>query len=79
MCAMKATRDRRARTSDGRLGKPAQENLYPFFHKEGSVLINRHISQSCAGDKVHILPYCVIRGGLFLLQEFSVILEGLTV
>lgn len=50
-----------------------------LYDKEGSVLINLHIFQSCAGDTIHILPYCVICGGLFLLQAFRVILEGLTV
>lgn len=50
-----------------------------FYDKEGSVLINLHIFQSSAEDKIHILPYCVIWGGLFLLQAFRVILEGLKV
>lgn len=50
-----------------------------FYDKEGSILINLHIFQGCAGDKIHILPYCVIWGGLFLLQAIPVILEGLMV
>lgn len=64
---------------DSMVRRPSPTCVLVLYDKADRVLINLHIFQSCAGDKIHILPYCVIWGGLFLLQAFPVILEGLVV
>lgn len=80
VCVMNATRGMTARKSDDSFVSLLSKTCsLVFYDKEGSALINLHIFQSCAGDKIHALPYCAIWGGLFLRQASRVILEGLAV